>query len=238
MLKGRNKTNKKANGAAGSTNGKSKENGKDNAEANNLPLFFKNPKVLNSDNHKNAGVKQDLGMKFAQKTNSIIITSAEFVEAAKFYPIVFTISDTPTPAVMVGLEQENYFVDAKGHWKDETYIPAYARQYPFVFVQAPNSDELTLCIDEAADSFAANATKSDKTMRLFEKDGKPSQFTNTALEFCAAVQKQHVYTRAFCEAVKALNLFTPQEMEAKLESGKVTRLKQLPDYRPGKIAQS
>lgn len=214
MLKGRNKKNEKP------ANGEVKETG---SEANQLPLFFKQPHVLQSDRHKKAGVRQDKGMGFAKKTNSIIVTTAEFVEAAKYYPIVFTTGDVVTPAVMVGLEQDNYYVDAKGAWKEGIYIPAYARQYPFVFVEVPNSDQLTLCIDEGADAYTDNA-KEENTTKLFEKDGKPTAFTNSALEFCSAVQQQHVFTQGFCKTLKDLDLLAPQEMEAKLESGTVIRM--------------
>jgi len=192
-------------------------------EQSGLPLFFKNPQMLSPERHANAGILQDKGMGFARNTNSIIITTSEFVEAAKFYPIVFTQNENPAPVVMIGLEQNNYFVDSKGVWKKDAYIPAYARQYPFVFAETPGSDKLTLCVDEDAEHFTQNV-QGENTPRLFEKDSKPSQFTNSALKFCAGVQKENAFTQGFSQAVQENNLLQPQEMEAKLASGKVIRL--------------
>ena len=124
------------------------------------------------------------------------------------------------PEIGVDLD---YFVDAKGNWKDDTYIPAYARQYPFVFVERPEEKQLTLCIDEGAEHYTASA-KDQKTARLFDKDGKPTQFTNTALEFCGTMQKNHLFTQQFCKTLQDLNLVMPQQMEGKLESGRSVRM--------------
>ncbi len=204
------------------------------ANNNDLPLFFKNPQMLNNQRHKNAGILPDKGMSFARDTNSIVITGAEFIEASKYYPIVFTTGKVLSPAVIVGLEQENYFIDAKGVWQEGTYIPAYARQYPFVFVERPEAQQLTLCVDEDSVHYTSSA-KDSKTARLYEIDGKPSAFTNSALEFCGALQKEHLTTQEFCKTLQELDMFMPQQMEGKLKSGRAVRMAGFQSINPAKL---
>lgn len=188
-----------------------------------MPLFFRSPEVINNERHRYAGIRQSEGMEFARHTNSIFITAAELVEAARYYPVVFTLSDPIVPVAIVGLEQSNYFVGPDGKWAADTYIPAYARQYPFVFLETPESDRLTLCIDTASPHFIADAKK-EATGRLFDDDGNSSEIISQALEFCAAVQEQHLQARRFCNKLTELDLLVPQQMEAKLASGRIIRL--------------
>lgn len=187
-----------------------------------LPLFFSKPAVVHPERHGQAGIKRSQDTSFARATNSIPLTVAEFSEAAKYYPIAFTGEEIPTPIVLVGLEQENYFVDAKGEWNPDAYIPAYVRKYPFVFMQNPGSDQLTLCVDENAAQFSMKTKNKDYTP-LFT-DNQPSEFTRNALTFCAAIQEQHAITRAFCEVLKSLDLFSPQRSDVKLVTGRTISL--------------
>ena len=118
--------------------------------AGGLPLFFKSPAAINSERHAKAAVQPSLNVHFAVNTNSVMVNAVEFVEAAKHYPIVFSMDEGVMPTVVLGLEQNNNFIDKNDHWVDGAYIPAYVRRYPFVFTSVPDSDNLVLCIDEAA----------------------------------------------------------------------------------------
>lgn len=97
-----------------------------------MPLFFRQPAVLDKERHAKAGLKPATSLNFAKSTNSLPLNTIEFLEASKHYPIVFTADAEPTPTAIVGMEQANYFVDAKGQWAANTYVPAYVRQYPFI----------------------------------------------------------------------------------------------------------
>ncbi|MDE3015724.1 MAG: SapC family protein [Pseudomonadota bacterium] len=186
-----------------------------------FPLFFSKPSVINSERHARAGIRANLPPTFARATNSIPLTVGEFIEAAKYYPVVFTGNDPVMPVVIVGLEQNNYFVGQDGKWRENTYIPAYVRKYPFVFMETPGSDQLTLCIDEGAPQFTARAEGDDTP--LYEA-GKPSAFTRNALAFCTAFQEQHALTRQFCSKLKELNLLAPNRSDAKLDTGRMIQL--------------
>lgn len=191
------------------------------SEARNLPLFFQKPVPLDMKRHAKAGLLPVQDISFAATTNSILVNAVEFFEAARQYPIVFTQNDATLPAVVVGLEQQNYFVNKKGQWKEGSYLPAYVRKYPFVFMDAPERNEFLLCVDEAAPQFKENGGKD--AIPLY-KDSTPSDLTRNALEFCTAYHNHHQLTRRFCEDLKAADLLTPMRSDAKLASGREIHL--------------
>lgn len=184
-----------------------------------LPLFFSGPQVITLERHAKARLRGDISMAFARNTNSIPLTAADIPEAAKHYPIVFTQDDAVIPVALVGLEQHNYFIDAKNTWQEGCYVPSYVRKYPFVFMEMPGSDQLTLCIDEAAIVLDGKG----EGPQLYD-DGHASAFVNNALEFCAAYQEQHRFTREFCEMLKQKNMLSPQRSDIELASGRMVQL--------------
>ena len=188
-----------------------------------LPLFFQRPTPLDAERHAKAGLLPMTDMGFAMNTNSIVINAVEFFEAAKSYPIVFTMGDVPVPAAIVGLEQHNYFVNADKQWKDGAYIPAYVRKYPFAFMNGKmeGNDAFVLCVDEASAQYKEKAAK--KTQPLFE-NGAPSALAKNALEFCTAYQNRYKQTQQFCAGIKAAGLFSPMRSDAKLKNGREIHL--------------
>lgn len=189
--------------------------------ANDLPLFFKRPVPLDAVRHAQAGIVPQESMEFAKKTNSVFINAVEFSEAAKYYPIIFSMGEEPTPAVLTGLEQDNYYVGKDNAWKKDVYIPAYVRRYPFVFMDVPNEQKLVLCIDEDAPHYSE---KGGKDFQPFYDGDKPSELSNNALNFCTAFQAQFNATREFCAGLKDAGLLTPTRSDATLASGREIKL--------------
>jgi hypothetical protein len=201
---------------------------RDEAAAENqsaFPLFFSQPVPVTSDRHAQAGVKVDAGFSFAKATNSIPLNTLEFIEAAKHYPIVFTTNEQPMPVALVGLESENYFVESDGQWSKNSYIPAYARQYPFVFLDAAEKKQFILCIDEKSPHFVAKG--GDEATNLFKEENgeqKPSELTQHALQFCTAFYNHFTITKNFCSDLKAHNLLAPNASQVKLRNGREINL--------------
>jgi hypothetical protein len=191
------------------------------SDTSDLPLFFKKPLPLDINRHINAGLMPSQNMAFAANTNSIIVNAVEFFEACRHYPIVFTQDALPLPAAIMGLEQSNYFVNDKGRWKDATYIPAYVRKYPFVFMSVPERSEFLLCVDEASDLFKLDGGKD--AVPIY-KNNAPSELTRNALEFCTAYHNQHQITRQFCDDIKKAGLLTATRSDVKLANGRDLQL--------------
>jgi hypothetical protein len=195
---------------------------KESESPDNLPLFFKKPVPLDMKRHAKATLLPTQDLSFAAKTNSIVVNAVEFFEAAKQYPIVFTQGENPLPAVIVGLEQKNYFVNSKGQWEKGAYLPAYVRKYPFVFMDVPDRNQFVLCVDEGASQYKENGGGKE-ALPLYNKEN-PSDLTRNALEFCTAYHNHHQLTRRFCEDIKRADLLTPTRSDARLSSGREIHL--------------
>jgi hypothetical protein len=182
-------------------------------------LFYKKPEPLNAAQHGALKIRTDGDFAFARATNSVAITSTEFVAAMKSYPIVFA-AQGPSPLVVLGLEQANLFVDETGHWRNGDYVPAYIRRYPFVFIVHPDGQQFVLGIDRACPF----VVEGDENARPLFEDGKPSEVTRQALAFCGAFQADHGFTAAFGQALEAEKLLVDNQAQAKLPDGRQMNL--------------
>ncbi|MDX1975427.1 MAG: SapC family protein [Rickettsiales bacterium] len=187
------------------------------------PLFYRTPVAIDIQRHAKAGILPSSNLSFAENANSVAINVVEFIEVSKFSPIVFTDGDHPTPLAILGLEQHNYFVDSKGAWKEDTYIPAYIRKYPFAFMEVAEHKQFVLCVDESAPFFCGDISKKKDAESFFDGD-KPSALTRNALEFCTAFHNHHQLTKQFCGALKELDLLVANQTDAVLASGRKVRL--------------
>lgn len=179
-----------------------------------LPLFYTNPRPLQADRHGAWSLRTDAGHGFTAGTNSVPLMAAEFVAACKHVPILFTDGAVVQPVALLGLRTgDNLFVDANGVWEEGTYVPAYVRRYPFIFMENADKSEFTLCIDEDAESVV------EGTDNPFFVDGKPSALTDNALAFVKEFQAQNAFTAEFTDAVVAANLLVDKRADVTLVNG-------------------
>jgi hypothetical protein len=180
------------------------------------PMFYQNPVVLNDKEHKDWKIEAVEDYKFAKKTNSVYLMSAEFVLASKEYPVVFVRNnDVVTPIALLGIKDDtNQFVVQKGGW-DADYIPAYVRRYPFIPATKEGSDELMLCID--ADYKGLNTKKAK--LSLLDKDGKPDVVTQQAINLLKSYNEENKVTTAFCQKLVDLDLLEEAEVGGATSKG-------------------
>lgn len=203
-------------------------------------MFYDKPVGLNREKHKNTKIAPSSGFMFAAKTNSIVLTSIEFIEAAKEYPIVFAkvSDDAAIPVALVGLRNdENLFVDADGKW-DARYIPAFVRRYPFVLAEGENKDQFTVCVDEAYPGLGETDGQP-----LFDEKGENTPFLQSALDFLNNYQAQFAATQKFVKTLQKNDLLEEISAKAAMASGEnyllkgllVVNEKKLHDLGPKKI---
>jgi hypothetical protein len=178
-------------------------------ETSGTLLFYKNPEPLNSENHSHLGITADSKdpYGFARNTQLVPITVAEFAAAALCYPIIFAGTDH-SPAAVMGLQKDhNAYVGEDGMMPDATYVPGFMRRYPFV-PATNNGDEtnMMVCIDRAASVVTENPEQP------FFVDGKPSEFTQRAIEFIQNYENETHGARNFVKAMEELDLFETQDV--------------------------
>ena len=88
-----------------------------------LPLFYKNPVLLDGQKHKDMSLVKDLGLNFTSGTNAVPVNLIELPQVAHFYPIAFSNDGQATPVAILGVRNdENLFVNEKGEWTKDVYI--------------------------------------------------------------------------------------------------------------------
>ena len=169
-------------------------------------LFYGQPEPLSVDAHGKLGVNAvDKPYAFVGQTNLVPLTVTEFAPAALSYPVIF-VGEARQPVAVMGLRPgENLFVSAAGDFRAEAYIPAYVRRYPFVFANDDVQKRLILCVDRAAPFLSEGGSTP-----LFE-DGKPSAYTQQAMEFCNNFEQERLRTDSFVQLLKDLDLLDTRE---------------------------
>lgn len=162
-------------------------------------MFYQNPTVLDSEKHQGYSLKSDVGFGFASGVNAVPVNLIEFPQVAHTYPIAFSNDGTATPVAILGArDNENLFVNKKGQWEANIYIPAYVRRYPFIFTEMDEGKNLGLCIDQG--EFLVE----DDSNPFFDAEGKPTELASNAMEFCrsyhTAAQQSAEFSKSLAEA--------------------------------------
>jgi hypothetical protein len=199
-------------------------------EAPALPLFFHRVVGVNPELHGNLRLDRSAGYGFAAKAQTLPIGLGEFEMAARHYPIVFTSGPAPMPVALVGLnETGNLFVGADGAWRIDAYVPAYARAFPFIFVEDTGAD--TTYVGMEAD---AACLKTDTGQRLFE-DGKPTQVLNEAIGFCSALRDNLRAGATLAKALDAAGLLREEEATVNFTAGGSARIRGFKVMQPDRL---
>lgn len=200
-----------------------------------MPTLYQTPVPLHPQRHAQAGIKMPRDCGFARTSNAIIVTGGEMMTAARYYPIAFSSHSPAVPLAVLGLRDgENLFVNERNEWREDYYVPAYMRRYPFIFLKEPDTERLVLCIDEAADCYTVKAKEP-----FFEND-KPSAALSEILTFCDNYQAQYEETQRFGQWLDSSGLLEEQTAQVNLDDGQkltlggfrlidVKKLQELPD---------
>ena len=151
--------------------------------------------------------------------NAIPLSYAEIALASRDYPIAFVSGDGERSFLamaILGLEaQQNLFVDEKGTWDANTYVPAYVRRYPFCMARVTaggkEQAERIACVEKSA--------LSDDGEALYDKKGEPlaawEPTKNLLFEFEADLTR----TEEMCATLQSLGLFEPFSVQAVPKGG-------------------
>jgi hypothetical protein len=184
-------------------------------------LIYDNVAPVNRSTHRKVSVRQTSSFAFARDVNSVPIVDAEFARVCVEMPIVFARTETGLVSLaLLGTQKDrNAFVDADNHWSGR-YVPAFFRRYPFIFAVQPNSDQMTLCIDEAYEGLNSE----DRGERMFDGEGKETSYLRNVLRFVEEYQATFARTQAFCDRLDAAGLLEEARIDYTLADGKAGRV--------------
>ncbi|MDE2596665.1 MAG: SapC family protein [Sphingomonadales bacterium] len=179
-----------------------------------LPLFYKDLMPLNSRDHGGWHSRTTDKAAWLVGQHAIPLTVEEFPQAARHYPIIFSVGDQSVPLALMGLnEGVNLFVDEEGKLTENVYVPAYVRRYPFLLAKlTPDAAELSLCFDPSSDLLGEFA----EGTALFT-DGQPTDACKNTLQFCEQFEQAGQKTAAFIEELNKHNLLIDGEVAIQQE---------------------
>ncbi len=197
-----------------------------------MPLFFSRVVGVNPAIHGSKKIDRDVGFGFSRKAQSVPIGLGEFDVVCQHYPIVFASGPTPTPLALLGLgEGSNLFVEPDGTWRKDSYVPAYVRAFPFIFVEEPNSQ--TVYVGMEAD---AECIREDSGLAMFE-DGKPTPALSESINFCVAFRDNLNAANTFARALDAAGLLEEEEATVNFSAGGGTRIRGFKILRADRLDQ-
>ena len=179
--------------------------------------MYENIELITKDKHKDYGVASINDFKHAKTLNTSMITMNEFYESCKHYPIVFSKNEQEGwfALILLSLENnDNKFIDEDGNWKANTYIPAYVRRYPFIYIK--NEDDLLLGFDSTH-----KISKDDAGDRyFFDEEGETTPFVSKVLTFMNQVQNLMKETKDFIETLVEMEILEESTITGKNADGK------------------
>ena len=173
-------------------------------------FIYEDVKPISRERHGNWSVRTGADWRFAAKVNSVPLLISEFAQAARHYPIVFTGAENRMiPIAVLGIRNaQNTFVNEDGTWAG-WYVPAFLRQYPFVFSQTKDDGKLMLCIDEAY----SGANTEGRGERLFDSEGERTRYLDSMLEYAKSYQAQYRAAERFGRELLDLKLLEPMRAQ-------------------------
>ncbi|SHN57944.1 SapC family protein [Erythrobacter sanguineus] len=175
-----------------------------------LPLFYKDLLPLNSRDHADWKVGTMENAAFLAETHAVPLTSDEFIDAQRHFPIVFTAGENPLPIALFGLnEGVNTFIGDDKKLVSEIYVPAYVRRYPFILARLhQDSDEMSLCFDPTVSVVGKHA----EGVELFDAQAEPTEYTKGVLDFCRRFEEAGQRTKAFMDELGKLDIMMDGEI--------------------------
>lgn len=192
------------------------------ASLETFPLFYRQPIPLGAEHHGKARLMAGPDFTFAAGANSIPLVLSEFPNAIRHYPIVFSTGPTPEPIALLGLaNRENLFVEpdpadtARMIWREDCYIPDYARRYPFILMATTSRDHFAVCVESGA--LAAESETAGEP--LLADDGTASAILRRGVELCRLYQAAYQPTREWADALAGKKLLEERNARVELPDG-------------------
>ena len=98
------------------------------------PALFAEPVPLTAGRFGAVRLDNRVSFEVARSLVAIPLGLVEITQACRDYPVVFSRQEPHTLVAITGFQgEQNLFIDARGQWEAERYIPAYLRRYPMRF---------------------------------------------------------------------------------------------------------
>ncbi|MBI1366915.1 MAG: peptidase [Alphaproteobacteria bacterium] len=172
-------------------------------------FLFERPELLNPQDHGDLGLNPlERPFEYCAKARAAPLTVSEIPLAAQHYPVIFSGDKDAVPLAVLGvIDDINLFVDEKGQWDVDAYIPGYVRRYPYAFAAETGGDRLAIVIDVGFAGVSTNAK------HPFFENSEPTAQTQNAIEFCKQYEQDRVRTAEFLRVLDRFDLIAGQSAQ-------------------------
>jgi hypothetical protein len=157
---------------------------------------------------------------FVQRGNAVPISHTEFQPIARHYPIVFTSGDngkTYAAVAVLGIAAGENLFYADGRWASGSYVPAYARRYPFcmarVNLNKVEQKDRLICVEKTS-------LDEERGEAMFDAGGQPSDKWKGVERLLAEYEADLERMREMCALLADYGLLEPFTMQATLRKEK------------------
>jgi SapC len=157
---------------------------------------------------------------FVQRGNAVPISHTEFQPIARHYPIVFTTGDegkTYAAVAVLGMSAGENLFFADGRWASGSYIPAYARRYPFcmarVNLNKVEQKDRLICIEKSW-------LDEERGEAMFDTGGQPNEKWKGVERLLAEYEADLERMREMCALLADYALFESFSMQATMKKEK------------------
>lgn len=151
---------------------------------------------------------------FCRSVNALALSASEFVAAAHDYPVAFALNgtDSYTPVAILGLaDRQNLFVNDRGEWQPDAYVPAFVRRYPFCIARLSGEGERRsqrlVCVEKAY--------VDRQGLALYDDAGQPSPAWQPIERLLEQYENDLELTAQMCAMLAKLELFSAFEFQVK-----------------------
>ena len=178
--------------------------------------IFKKPEILNKEVHKDLAISGYKDYQFSKDAYIVPIGLNEMMTAQKSLIIVFIkeANGSIFPATILGGEKSgNLLLTKENTWKENKYIPAALRAYPFGIGSSENQTFVTVDVD-------AEVFKNKDGKRIIQNDQSFTDQGKHAIKFVQDVYNSIEEAKQFTSNIEALGILKQANLTIEINKEK------------------
>jgi len=173
--------------------------------------MYKNIKILDKEKFKNVKFDEVNGVEVAKNIGLIPLGFTEIWHASHHCPIIISAGENAEFLSFTGITKEITIFN-----KDEVYLPAFVRSYPFLNVEIKGEDEKinsVIAIDENADFVGKN-----KQFFIIDKEKNITKEANSKIELVRELNRQREISKKIIAELKAHDLLVKKDLKVVVDN--------------------
>ena len=173
--------------------------------------MYKNIKILDKEKFKNVKFDEVNNVEVAKNIGLIPLGFTEIWHASHHCPIIISAGENAEFLSFTGITKEITIFN-----KDEVYLPAFVRSYPFLNVEIKGENEKinsVIAIDENVDFVGKN-----KQFFIIDKEKNITKEANSKIELVRELNRQREISKKIIAELKAHDLLVKKDLKVVVDN--------------------